>query len=668
MKTPKTWQLLAGSAVLVLAASVALCVLSADDPRPVEGYGPREFAVPDYNVTYEVEPGGGFLVTEEFTFDFGEGFWHGPQRDVTLEYAYDETYKRVIRLSELRAYDGNGAPLPVHQVRDREIVYLRVGREDALVTGVQQYRLQYRVTGGLNAVDGRTEFYWNAAYHAREFPIQRATATVVGPRGALVDATCYGGLLGEQAECVSSHDGSSASFDSRDSLVLGSFLTVVAAFDPDAVSADGPMLVRYHRTTAQKVRDFLGLNPPVIASTVAISLGLAVLLGRSWWRGGRDRWYGDNYYLTQEAVPEKTRPLFARETIVPEYEPPRPAARESPLRPAETGMLIDEQVDGLHISATVVDLAVRGYLRIQALPDSDEDYLLVRKRAADDGLLAYEAELLRWIFKDATSFDPDGDGPGEASRAVRLSLLRESVGPGAELVKRALSRQVVRTNAFFVRDPDATRLTPVSIGFLGLVIVPLVAAFAGLWLGVALLGAPFLLASVAMVAGSRLMPQRTGVGREMYRRSLGFRQFLLGALQERMRFAEDAGIFERYLPYALVFRCARKWSERFAGIDRYETSDGWFAGAGITDALDAATATHLLCNEMYRVFDSPVWHAGRYQSFPGGGATHTGGLGQPGVGGAGTGWSVGGSGLSGFSGGGGGFAGGGGGGGGGGAW
>jgi hypothetical protein len=611
---------------------------------------------------------GSFLVTEDFTFDFGDGFWHGPQRDVTLEYAYDETYKRGIKLSDVRAYDGSGAPLPVHQVRDREIVHLRVGHEDALVTGVQHYRLQYRVTGGLNAVDGRTEFYWNAAYHAREFPIERATATVVGPPGSLLYAACYGGLLGEQGECESSRDDSSAHFDSGDSLPLGNFLTVVVGFDPEAVRADGPILARYHKTTAQKVRDFLGLNPPVIVSTVVVSLGLAVLLGRSWWRGGRDRWYGDNYYLTQEAVPERARPLFARETIVPEYEPPRPGGRNSPLRPGEIGMLIDEEVDGLHIAATVIDLAVRGYLRIETLPEEDDDYLLVRRAPADNRLIPYEAELLRWLFKDSTSFDPDGAGPGEASRAVRLSLLRESFGQGAELVKQALSRQVVRANSFFVRDPAATRLTPASVGLLGLVIVPLVAVFAGLWLGVALLGAPFLLASGAMLGGSGLMPQRTGIGREMYRRSLGFRQFLLGALDERMRFAEDAGIFERYLPYAIVFRCARKWADRFSGIDSYEPAAQWLADTGIHSAMDAAVAARLFCGGVHRVW-SASGEPSAFRGFPGGGEGYTGGSGQSGLAGIGSGWSLGGSGFSGGGGlGGGGSAGGGGGGGGGGAW
>ena len=41
--------------------------------------------------------------------------------------------------------------------------------------------------------------------------------------------------------------------------------------------------------------------------------------------------------------------------------------RPTDLTPAEVGTLIDEQVDLRDISATIIDLAVRGYLKIEEL-------------------------------------------------------------------------------------------------------------------------------------------------------------------------------------------------------------------------------------------------------------------------------------------------------------
>jgi hypothetical protein len=39
------------------------------------------------------------------------------------------------------------------------------------------------------------------------------------------------------------------------------------------------------------------------------------------------------------------------------------------IRPAQAGLLVDEVVKPLALTATLVDLAVRGYLRIEELPD-----------------------------------------------------------------------------------------------------------------------------------------------------------------------------------------------------------------------------------------------------------------------------------------------------------
>ena len=55
------------------------------------------------------------------------------------------------------------------------------------------------------------------------------------------------------------------------------------------------------------------------------------------------------------------------------------------------------------VSATIVDLAVRGYLRIEELEPTggrqrDKDYRLVALKPVDDRLRAYEALLLGDLF------------------------------------------------------------------------------------------------------------------------------------------------------------------------------------------------------------------------------------------------------------------------------
>jgi hypothetical protein len=151
----------------------------------------------------------------------------------------------------------------------------------------------------------------------------------------------------------------------------------------------------------------------------------------------------------------------------------------------------------------------------------------------------------------------------------------------------------------------------------------------------------------------------------MYRRVLGFRQFLLTAQSEQLRFDEQQHIFDKYLPYAIVFHCAKKWAAKFEGLARVGAHP-WFTG------VDPAYVGFALC---VRSFNDSVGYAMHSESDGRGIATATSGFtdygGPSGLSGtSGGSWAGGFSGFSGGGGygGGGGFAGGGGGGGGGGGW
>ena len=56
------------------------------------------------------------------------------------------------------------------------------------------------------------------------------------------------------------------------------------------------------------------------------------------------------------------RPLFTGPEGAVEFQPP------DGVRPGQIGTLLDEQANPLDVTATIVDLAVRGYLRIEELP------------------------------------------------------------------------------------------------------------------------------------------------------------------------------------------------------------------------------------------------------------------------------------------------------------
>ena len=100
---------------------------------------------------------------------------------------------------------------------------------------------------------------------------------------------------------------------------------------------------------------------------MVMSVGFAAAIGGGGdlqRRLGRDRQYRSIQFLSENTEEEK-QPLFDSRPIAVEFEPP-----ES-IRPAQVGLLLDERADTLDVTATIIDLGVRGYLKITELPKTE---------------------------------------------------------------------------------------------------------------------------------------------------------------------------------------------------------------------------------------------------------------------------------------------------------
>ena len=295
---------------------------------------------------------------------------------------------------------------------------------------------------------------------------------------------------------------------------------------------------------------------------------LAVLLlgglFRLWWSEGRDRWLGDMFYLNEgdgKGV-EATKPFLAHESLVVEFTPPEVGARpRRRLRPAEIGVLLDERADTLDVSATIVDLAVRKHLKITELQSGGflgmfkkKDYQLDRLDNPVDVLLTYESMLEDALF--------------DTGNSVKLSDLKNKFAKDLAKVKQSLYSQAMK-NGFFARDPETvttvSRVAGVVVAAVGAGLVYLL----GVLFGGGLIGIPVIVAGVVLFFVAPSLPRRTGKGRVLYRRSLGFRKFMVTSETDRQKFAEKASIFHEYLPYAIVYGCVDRWAKVFSdlGID-----------------------------------------------------------------------------------------------------
>jgi uncharacterized membrane protein YgcG len=284
----------------------------------------------------------------------------------------------------------------------------------------------------------------------------------------------------------------------------------------------------------------------------------------NWWVHGRDRAYLTQHYLastpsvpaTSPSEPEQTLPLGARETLVVEFGPPQD------LRPGQLGLILDESADTKDVTATIIDLAVRGYLTIAEGPGKS-DWTLTKKSGPMEALMPYERTLY--------------DGMFAGRDTVKLSDLKGAFAPTLKMAEGQIYADAL-SRRLFTSNPNQARASWGCLGF-ALVLVGFAATVAlGLAFGWGLIGVAVIITGIALTATFPFMPQRTAAGRNLLQRTLGFRLYMTTAEKYRQQFAEKAQIFTQLLPYAIVFGCVTQWAKAFEGIDTAAANSTWYTG------------------------------------------------------------------------------------------
>ncbi|MEW6152509.1 MAG: DUF2207 domain-containing protein [Actinomycetota bacterium] len=542
---------------VVLAVVAALAASGAGPAWAQGGEGIRAF-----DITVEVRADGALQVTERIRYDFGPNERRGIFREIPVRFDYepDPRFERVTRIDQVSVRTAPGTPGDLEVTDSGRVKRFRIGDPDTYLRGVHDYTISYRVRGALNAFEEHDELFWNATGNNWGVPIDAASVTVSAP-GPITQVACFAGPTGSRLTCdrASGGDGPQATF-SHSGLSSFEGVTVVVGMPKGTVTVPPPILDEkwdlgraFSLTPAS-----IGLSAVVLLGAVA---GAARLLS-----GGRDRrWTGSHVdtVFGNEMGQEERVPLFARSIDPVEYEPP------DKIRPGQLGTLIDEVANPLDVTATIVDLAVRGYLRIEEIPKKGwfgkPDWRLTKLKGAD-GLLKYERLLLNGLFQS-------GD-------EVELSDLKQKFADRLRKVQEALYEDVVAAGWFPTR-PDKVRALWRGLGVFALLAALAVAVFLIVATKMALVGIPLVIGAIVLLAGAGRMPHRTPKGHAVLRRTNGFRRFIEESEAERARFAERANLFSEYLPYAIVFGATDKWARAFSGLETElaQATAGWYVSS-----------------------------------------------------------------------------------------
>ncbi|MDP9846939.1 DUF2207 domain-containing protein [Streptosporangium lutulentum] len=488
---------------------------AANTPGLPEAAGPANAAlaqagkITNDTVQLELRQDGVLHVKETVTFEGG-----APTRSLVDRTRYDDGNDRLYQVTGLKG--------------DATLA-------DASITlkGSGTAELEYDVKGAVTPLAGAQELRWYAV-GGWSVPVEQARVTLKGP-AQLQNLSCFAGPLSSAIACTEAsmdHTGVTAEFGQQ-ALGTGEVFTVVVGY-PTGATKGTPILERRF-----ELSNAFALNAVTGGALAGLMLLLLGGIGILYWTRGRDERVVGHESGAQSGVENG------------HFAPP------DGVRPGQIGTLMDEQADVIDVTATIVDLAVRGYLRIDEQPrqtyDAPDWTLVQMPNAPVNSLMSYERALYDAIF--------------DGRDAVLLSQLKGSFGHKLGKVRDALYRDVV-TQGWFARRPDSVRTRWTTLGVV-LTVAGVVATVALAWFtSYGLLGLALIIAGAALSVGGQHMPAKTSKGAGALAHTLGFREYLAGGdLGGDVPVAQRVELFSRYLPYAVIFDSVDRWARVVSSVN-----------------------------------------------------------------------------------------------------
>jgi uncharacterized membrane protein YgcG len=541
----------------------------------------------NYHSDILVRADGWIEVTETITVRAeGNQIRRGIYRDYPVRYQ-DRLGNDVEVIYEPRSVLRDGRPEDFHMEDSGDSVRTYFGSADRLLSpGTYTYTYRYDAGRMLGFFDNIDELYWNVTGFDWSFPIDQASASVTFafdvPAESLV-LVAYTGSFGQRGDDYSAavDPGGVAQFRTTRGLSLHEGITIAVGWPKGFVKEPSDV---------QKFIWLLSdnLNFLVILAGFVAMLSYYIPV---WRRYGRDPDPGV---------------VFTR------YEPPEG------FSPASLRYIDNMAYDNEVMTAAIVSLAVKGYLRI----DNDGDtHVLLRQRPAKPApeMATGERELHDALFRgrDRVELIDENHAIVSAARKAHERSL-----------KRDYHQRYFKTNGLL-------NLPPLLVGSISSLI-----AFA---IGPGLLVFVTAVAMVlTMVVFLFIMRQPTALGRSLMDDAAGFREYLEIAEKDEMNLRnppeKTPELFERYLPFALALGVDQKWAKRFAAIfaslkgpNDSEWRPTWYNGSWSSFNLSSTTSS--LSSGLSSAISSSVSPPGSSSGSGGGGFSGGGG-----GGGGGGGW------------------------------
>ena len=565
--------------------------------------------IQNFNANISIQNDGSIFITEKIIYNFGSNQKHGIFRDIPLTAVNGPR----LSINVFGVSDEAGQTYQYTTSIRNNILRIKIGNPNVLISGVKTYVINYQVYNSIRTFNDHDELYWNVTGNQWPVTIQNANASVILPDPSITNVLmdCFTGPQGSiQKNCTFNQNGSTVNYSSSQPLNAGEGLTFVLGI-PLGFINNTYVPTQQNYTTNNTSSDYNFLS--FLFRFTPLFYIIFIFIAEKAFR---------------QVAKTKPKPVIPKELrdqpLVVEYNPP------DNLPPIEIGTLLDRRVDITDISSVIVDLAIRGYIKIRYTaqqirfwPDKKDFELIKLKDGAD--LIHPADKIIFSLFFDGRD-------------SVKLSDLKEQKTTfQAAIVKiQKDTDQYLYDEGYFdqAAKDKSEKLTP----FLPIVVIVLYVGFSKAkifpsgfdFMGIVLIASIVIILDIVI---KKLVHKLTPQGLSTLRKILGFREFLQLTEKDKLQLLNapelQPEMFEKFLPYAMVLGVEDKWAQKFEGI--YNTIPNWYEDSTATSFNSYMLARNLTLfegsfNKVFNITSS------RSSSGFGGGGSSGGGSGGGGGG------------------------------------
>ncbi len=558
-----------------------------------------DFTIPSYSADFTLERTADnrskLTVTETIVAKFSQaGTKHGITFTVPKKYE-NRAAEPVIKSVKNQF----GVPLQRTVHEDWGSITLKIGDPDTYVKGEKTYIITYEIVDITRNLSDENidEWYWDINTIGEGIKVGKMSVTLNFSEelAPLIreNPQCYEGTYGSTDKCELVKESATRYTINKDNLDEKEIVTVGFGFPANTFQAKPATWIDYYQAVVYFASPF--------------TIPVAIIL----------------FFVFAVSFENRSKRRKELSFTPPQYIPPKDTS----------AYVVSELIGKRHrsIVATLIDLAVRHYISLYEL-DGDNDYEIEVKKDPSD-LLEEEQEFLRDLF--------DGKTPSVGD-TFSLASLKDNAKLRLRLADNSAKTRLAirRTYKLRERKPGSTRFIIVwSLSYLLAAIVLQSIAFG--------------IGALAMFMSKFGFKTPTDKGLEMLRYLNGYKKYIRAAEAERLKMlqgpdtAEKVGhsvdtgdtkqlikLYERSLPYAILFGYEDEWSEALGGLyeKAHQTPDWYKApGAGSVSLINGALLTNMVSS-----FNSSVRTNVSMSSSGGSGGSGSSGGGFSGGGGGGS--------------------------------